>query len=147
MNLVDLECTRQIPATPDEVYDVWIDPSCPGGPWFAPNDEWRKSKVIFDAKVDGLFYHCVTANGGSWCHYGRFTRLERGKLVEHTWVSEGTKGRESTVTTTFEPRDGGTFVKLVHSGVPDEGDGQRHDAGWKWVLGQLAEAMGKRRTT
>ena len=145
MNLTTLEATRQIPAPPQDVYDVWIDPKCPGGPWFGPQNEQQKSKVIFDGKVDGLFYHCVTANGQSWIHYGRFTRLERGKLVEHTWVSEATKGRESIVTATFEPRDGGTFVKVVQTGVPDDDEGRFQANGWKWILGALADSMAKRR--
>jgi uncharacterized protein YndB with AHSA1/START domain len=145
MKLTNLEITRQINASPAEVYDVWIDPTCPGGPWFGPQNEQQQSKVILDAKVDGLFYHRVMAGGGSWVHYGRFTQLERGKTVEHTWVCEATKGRESIVTTTFEPRDGGTFVKVVHTGIPDDEEGRGQDAGWKWILGALAETMAKRR--
>jgi uncharacterized protein YndB with AHSA1/START domain len=144
MKLTNLECHRQIPASPDEVFAVWTDPSCPGGPWFGPNNEHQQSKVILDAKVDGLFYHRVSANGGHWIHYGRFTQLERGKLVEHTWVCEATKGLESMVTTTFEARDGGTFVKLVHTGVPDDEAGNQQLAGWQWILGSLSDAIKKR---
>ncbi|MBX3162142.1 MAG: SRPBCC domain-containing protein [Deltaproteobacteria bacterium] len=145
MKLTDLELSRQIPASPEEVYDVWIDPHSPGGPWFSPNTEHQQSKIIFDAKVDGLFYHRVSAAGQSWIHYGRFTQLERGKVVEHTWVCEATKGRESIVTTTFEPRDGGTFVKLSHTGFPDDEEGRGQSGGWKWVLGALAEAVANRK--
>ena len=110
MKLTNLELSRQIPATPEEVYDVWIDPRHPGGPWFGPQTEHQQSKVILDAKVDGLFYHRVTAGGQSWIHYGRFIQLERGKLAEHTWVCEATKGRESIVTTT--PGDASPFNAL-----------------------------------
>ncbi|HEU0030361.1 MAG TPA: SRPBCC domain-containing protein [Kofleriaceae bacterium] len=145
MKLTNLECSRQIPASPREVFDVWIDPTCPGGPWFSPQTEQQQSKIIFDAKVDGLFYHCVMAGGQSWIHYGRFTQLEPGKLVEHTWVCEATKGRESIVTTTFEEHDGGTFVKLVHSGVPDDDEGRGQVAGWQWVLGALSDTVANRR--
>jgi uncharacterized protein YndB with AHSA1/START domain len=141
---IDLEFHRQIPASPDEVYDVWIDPTCPGGPWFSPTDDHRKSRIILDAKVDGLFYHRVDAGGQAWTQYGRFTRLERGKVAEHTWVCEATKGRESVVTTTFEARDGGTFVTIVHAGVPDDEEGRAQKAGWSWILGALADAMAKR---
>jgi uncharacterized protein YndB with AHSA1/START domain len=144
MNLTTLEFHRQIPAAPEEVYDVWIDPSHPGGPWFGPNDEHRKSRLIFDGKVDGLFYHSVSAAGQTWTHYGRFTKLERGKVAEHTWVCEATKGRESVVTTTFEARDGGTYVQITHSGVPDDEEGRAQKAGWQWMLGALAEGMAKR---
>jgi uncharacterized protein YndB with AHSA1/START domain len=145
MKLTNLECSRLIPAPPDEVFDVWIDPSCPGGPWFSPETDAQTSKTILDARVDGLFYHCVMAGGQSWTHYGRFTRLERGRLAEHTWVCEATKGRESVVTTRFEARDGGTFVTLVHAGIPDDDEGRAQDAGWKWILGALADSMAKRR--
>ena len=40
--------------------------------------------------------------------YGRFVALERGRLIEHTWVSEATRGCETLVTITLEPRDGTT---------------------------------------
>lgn len=142
--LTKLEVSRQIPASPDDVYDVWTDPACPGGPWYGPQTEQQQSKVILDAKVDGLFYHRVSAYGQNWIHYGRFTELERGVRVAHTWVCEATKGLESTVTTTFEARDGGTFVRIVHDGIPDDEEGRGQDAGWQWVLGALAEAMAAR---
>ena len=145
MKLTNLEFSRQIPASPDEVYDVWIDPKHPGGPWFSPDDGHRKSKIIFEAKVDGLFYHRVSAGGQDWIHYGLFTRLERGKVAEHTWVCEATKGRESIVTTTFEAKDGGTFVTIVHAGVPDDEEGRAQKAGWQWILGALAEGLAKRK--
>lgn len=145
MNLTNLEFSRKIPASPEEVYDVWVDPKHPGGPWFGPNNEHQKSKVIFDGKVDGLFYHSVSAAGQTWTHYGRFTRLERGKVAEHTWVCEATKGRESIVTATFEATDGGTLVRLVQTGVPDDEAGNAQKAGWQWVLGALAEAVQKKR--
>jgi uncharacterized protein YndB with AHSA1/START domain len=141
MKLTDLECTRQINATPEEVYDVWIDPTCPGGPWFSPQSDGMKSKILFTAAVDGLFYHCVQNQGKSWAHYGRFTQLERGKIVEHTWVAESTKGVESVVTTRFEAKDGGTFVTLQHKGVPDDEAGRQQIAGWQWCLSMLADKM------
>jgi len=145
MKLTNINLTRQIPASPDEVFDVWIDPEHPGGPWYSPQNDKQQSKTIFpEPKVDGLFCHVVIAGGQSWVHYGRFTQLERGKVVEHTWVCEATKGRESMVLATFEPKDGGTLVKLVHSGIPDDEEGRGQEAGWKWILGALADAVSKR---
>jgi uncharacterized protein YndB with AHSA1/START domain len=145
MKLTDLECTRQINASPEEVYDVWIDPTCPGGPWYAPQTDGMASKILFTAKVDGLFYHRVSRGDATWAHYGRFTQLERGKLAEHTWVSEDTQGRESIVTTTFEAKDGGTFVRLTHTGVPDTEKGNGHKMGWQWCLNMLADKMASRK--
>ncbi len=145
MKTTTLEVTRQIPATPEEVYAVWLDPACPGSPWFAPQTGPMSSKIIFNATVDGLFFHSVTNQGQTWYHYGRFTKLETGKLAEHTWVGVWTQGYESIVKTTFEAKDGGTLVTLEHSGVPDDEAGRRHLGGWQWCLGQLADSIASRR--
>jgi len=34
MNLTDITVSRKIPAPAEQVFDVWIDPKSPGGPWF-----------------------------------------------------------------------------------------------------------------
>jgi uncharacterized protein YndB with AHSA1/START domain len=133
MNLTDVTVSRTIPAKPEEVYDVWIDPKSPGGPWFGAQ------RVLLNAFVDGLFYVAVGHEGRTWPHYGRFVRLERGACVEYTWVSEATKGVESIVTVTFEARGEHTEVTLQHAGVPDDEMGRQHKDGWTWVLSMLEQ--------
>ena len=99
MKLTDLTVARTIAAPAEEVFDVWIDPKSPGGPWFGAQH------VILNAAVDGLFYLGVQHEGRSW----------------HTWVSEATKGVESVVAVSFEARGDETEVTLRHTGVPDVG--------------------------
>jgi uncharacterized protein YndB with AHSA1/START domain len=136
MKLIDLTVTRAIPAQAEDVFDVWIDPKSPGGPWFGGE------RVIMNPVVDGLFYLAVKHEGRTWPHYGRFVLIERPHKVEYTWVSEATKGAESVVTVTFERRGDQTDVTLRHSGVPDDEMGHRHREGWTWVLSMLAERAG-----
>lgn len=140
MNLTDITVSRTLPASPEKVFDLWIDPKSPGGPWFGTE------RVILNAVVDGLFYSAVKHEGRIWPHYGRFVRLERPRLVEYTWVSEATKGVESIVTLAMEPRGGETEVTLRHSGVPDDEMGRRHKDGWTWILNTLAEGLAARRS-
>jgi uncharacterized protein YndB with AHSA1/START domain len=134
----ELTITRTIPARPDEVYDVWLDVKSPGGPWFG------SKRAILDAKVDGLFYHCVQHEGREWAHYGRFVALDRPRRIEHTWMSEGTRGLESLLTLTFEPEGSGTMVTLRHTGVPDDDFGRQHGEGWAYALGAIAARFAKR---
>jgi len=133
MNLIDMTVTRTISAPAEKVFDVWIDPKSPGGPWFGAD------RVILNPVVDGLFYSAVKHEGRTWPHYGRFIRIERPHLVEYTWVSEGTGGVESVVALTFEARGDQTEVTLRHSGVPDDEMGRKHKEGWTWVLSMLAK--------
>ena len=140
MKLTDVTVTRAIPAPAEDVFDVWMDPKSPGGPWFGAD------RVILDPVVDGLFYLAVKHEGRTWPHYGRFVHIERPNLVEYTWMSEGTQGVESIVSLTFEPRGAETEVTLKHSGVPDDEMGRRHQEGWAWVLSKLAERFSSQPT-
>lgn len=133
MKVTEITVTRMIPASSEEVFDVWIDPKSPGGPWFGPH------RVILNAVVDGLFYFAVEHAGRTWAHYGRFTKIERPRCVEYTWMSEATKGLESIVSVTFAPSGDQTEVTLRHSGVPDDEMGRQHQEGWNWVLSMLGQ--------
>jgi uncharacterized protein YndB with AHSA1/START domain len=134
----ELTVKRTIRATPAEVYDVWLDAKSPGSPWFG------STRAIVSPVVDGLFYHSVEWDGRSWAHYGRFTALERGKRIQHTWMSEATKGLESIVTVTLEGSGSETDVVLHHANVPDDELGRQHAEGWGFILGSIAERFARR---
>jgi uncharacterized protein YndB with AHSA1/START domain len=140
MSLPDISVTRTIPAAAEKVFDVWLDPKSPGGLWFGVE------RVILNPVVDGLFYHAVKHEGRTWPHYGRFLRVDRPRLVEFTWVSEGTRGIETVVTVTLEPRGDETEVTLRHSGLADDDMGCKHKDGWSFVLSALAEVLASRRS-
>jgi len=135
MTTCDLTITRTIDTTPAAVYDVWLDRASPGSPWFG------SKCAIINPVVDGLFYHTVEHEGKMWAHYGRFVELERGRRIQHTWMSEATQGLETFVTIVLTPRDGKTDIMLTHAGVPDDAMGRQHEQGWTWALQSVAEAL------
>ena len=137
MKTYDLTVSRTIAASADDVFDVWLDPNSPGGLWFGVE------RAIVNPIVDGLFYHSVKHEGRSWPHYGRFIRLERGRTIEHTWVSEATRGLETVVTITLVASQPGTEVTLHHADVPDDEIGRGHQEGWTWYLSTLAQRFEK----
>jgi uncharacterized protein YndB with AHSA1/START domain len=120
---------RIIPAAPEEVFDAWLNPAIPGNLWN------MAEKLIFDPKVDGVFYW--TAKGTP--HYGRFTEMERPARIEHTSVSPNTLGEESKVSLTFRRQGKDTLLTLVHSGIPYTERGQRHQQGWNYFLNLFSE--------
>ncbi len=138
MELISVTVTRKIPATPAEVFDSWIDRDHPGGPWFG------MKHVILNPVVDGLFYHAVDHQGKTWPHYGRFITLDRPNKIEHTWMSEATKGHESVVTITLKADGNDTEITLNHSGIPDDEMGRSHEGGWTWILSMLAQRFEKK---
>ena len=133
MNLTEISVNRVIPALPEDVFDVWMDPKSPGGPWFGAE------RTILNPFVDGLFYQAVQHEGRSWHHYGRFTEIDRPHSLQHTWVSEATKGLESIVSVNFERSGRSTKVTLRQTRIPDDELGRRHKEGWGWALSKLAD--------
>lgn len=139
MKLTEITVSHTIPASAEEVFDLWMNPGSPGGPWFGVTE-----RLIWNPVVDGLFHIALYRNGHLWAHYGRILRIERPHLVEHTWVSEGSKGLDSVVTVTMQPQGEQTEVTLRHSGVPDENGGSVHRDGWSWILSRFAEGFAAR---
>ena len=135
---MELTFTRTIPATPAEVFGAWMDPKHPGNPWASA------SKLILDARVDGLFFFS-SGKEESWPHYGRFLAIERNQRAQYTWMSKFTRGLESIVTVTFEAKDGDTLVTLTHTNLPDDDYGRLHDDGWAACLGLFIEQFAPRR--
>jgi uncharacterized protein YndB with AHSA1/START domain len=136
---IDLELTRTIPASPDEVFDGWLDPQCPGTPWSIAE------KLILDARVDGLYFWLFTNEAGeAKPHYGRFTIVDRPAKVQYTWMSLHTRGLESLVTVIFQQKGEDTLLTLRHENLPDDEFGRGHDTGWSKLLSQFAARFATR---
>lgn len=135
-----LTLARTINATPDRVFDVWVDPKSPGGPWYGGKRAYFQPE---QAVVDGMFYSLVEWEGRQWPHFGRFVVVERGSKLTYTWMSPSTQGLETTVEMTFEGKDGKTLVTLRHSGVPDDKEGHEHNDGWGFILDSLKQVLEK----
>ena len=133
MELNDLTMSRTIPASVADVFDAWIDPKSAGSLWS------QCERVILNPVVDGLFYVAFEHEGRLWPHYGRFVRIDRPRRIEHTWVSEATRGLETVVTFTLEQRAAQTQVTLLHTGLPDAEAVRQHEQGWTSMLSALSE--------
>jgi uncharacterized protein YndB with AHSA1/START domain len=126
---IEVKVERTIPASPDDVFDAWLDPKIPGNPWN------MAEKLLLNPQVDGFFYWLIQGTS----HYGRFTELERPGRIQNTWMSRNTSGEESTVTVTFQQKGEDTLMTLVHSGLPDTDGGRGHEKGWNFFLDKFHE--------
>lgn len=130
---IEVTIERTIPAPPNEVFDAWLDPTVPGNPWNMAD------KLLLNPTVDGLFYWAIKGTS----HYGRFTAVERGSRLQHTWMSPNTSGLESTVSVTFKAKGKDTLMTLVHAGLPDTDGGRSHEKGWNYFLDGFHSQLAK----
>ena len=132
---------REIAANPLEVFDAWVDPEHPASPWSKRNGI---RLAIINPAVDGLFYINMGPPMPLATHFGRFLRLVKPKLIEHTWASEGTLGAETLVRITLKAKGEGTLFSLRHTGLPDVESAHGHEEGWGLIVGWLADGFAAR---
>jgi activator of HSP90 ATPase len=97
-----------VSATPDEVYDAFVDAK--------KHSAFTGSKASFDPRVGGEFT--------AWDGYisGKNLKLEKGKRIVQEWVTtEWPKGYPpSKLELNFRKVEGGTEISMTHSEVPAE---------------------------
>jgi len=139
LKITEINLTRTIDASPEQVFDAWLDHTCPGSPWFGV-----PKAIVYPPQVDSLFYSMYQLEGREIAHYGRFIALQKPRKIQHTWVSEATRGMESIVTLSFEAvlsvesAQQKTQVHIHHANVPDDEAGHHHENAWKYVLAKMS---------
>ena len=105
--------------------------------------EWLCDLAITDPKPEGRIY--LAWNDGYFMA-GEFTIIEKERLAAFSWLGRG-ESAPTQVQVELSARDGGTHLKLVHSGLGStaEWEKTRHefDHGWQSGLENLAHVLEK----
>lgn len=110
--------TSIIPATPQEIYDAWLDSLA--------HSEMTGGEASMSDEVG--------AEVSAWGDYikGRNLELVPGERIVQSWRTEEftDEHEDSIITVMLEETEDGTLLTLVHSNVPDE---QRNyeEGGWQ----------------
>lgn len=134
--------TREIAAKPIEVFEAWTNPKHPATPW---SKHHGIRLAIVSRNVGGLFYINMGPPMPLPTHFGRFLRLDRPNLIEHTWASEGTLGAETKVRILLKGKGKGTQFTLRHMGLRDSRMARAHEEGWGMIIGWLAAGFEPRK--
>jgi len=124
------EVTKEIwiDAPPEKVYSYLVEPEL--------TVRWFGEESCKDAQAG------VSVRGN--VARGEFVELDAGRRVVHTFGWEGPdqihEPGATTVEWDLEAVDGGTRVRLRHTGLTDAGV-ERHKEGWDYFVPELAKAV------
>ena len=139
----EVRIVRTFSATPEEVFDAWIDADAlmhwmvpiPGG----------KTKAELDPRVGGRYRIEMIGNGETYPHEGEYLRVERPRLLEFTWISNATKRERSVVTVELRAiGEGATELTLTHKRLPSADSARSHEEGWNIGLTRLADLVARK---
>lgn len=140
-NMTDLtlSTSRTINATPEAVYNAWLDPNMLAK-FMLPGEGASVPKAAADPVEGGRFDLIMRMGDQDMPHGGVYKELSPHSKIVFTWESPfSVEG--STVTLGFAPTDGGTEVTLNHVKFADEESRDNHLGGWTAILAKLESVL------
>ena len=137
MNVPKLVVRREIRATPEELFDAWLDPEALVQ--FMLPGPTERTTVKVDPRVGGRFEIVMHTPNGAISHTGSYRRIDRPRTLAFTWNSQYAGDGDSLVTVEFRAARGATEIVLTHEGLPSEEMVKAHTGGWSDILVVLAK--------
>lgn len=141
----ELQMSRHIRAPRERVCDAFLSASelrlwmCPRGMTVA--------EASADPRVGGRWGIAMQARDGSrFVVGGEYREVARPERLVFTWQWEGgpMPGLQTLVEVTFTAQEGGTLVRMRHSGFPAAAAREGHAQGWNATLNKLTEQLDPR---
>jgi len=136
--------TQKFTATPERVFDAWLDTAIIGRFMFGP--QLRDEEIVrltLDARVGGTFSFVVRRQGQEIDHIGRYEVIDRPRRLVFTWSVAPQPIDASRVAVEIAPDETGCILTLTHELAPEWAEYKdRTQQGWRTMVGALQRALG-----
>ncbi|HEY8209430.1 MAG TPA: SRPBCC family protein [Myxococcaceae bacterium] len=136
-----VKVVRKLSASPERVFDAWLDPEKIRG-WMVAPGPGEVLRVQLEARVGGKFSFLIRRQDGDVDHVGEYLELDQPRRLAFTWAVPKYSSEVTRVSLDFAPAGSGTEVTLVHEGVLEEYR-ERTEEGWGKILGAIEGTLGR----
>jgi uncharacterized protein YndB with AHSA1/START domain len=136
--------THRFTASPEQVFDAWVDPQVIGRWMFGPTvrDE-EIVRLSTDPRVGGRFSFLVRRQGEEIDHVGEYFHFERPRRLGFTWGVPKYSPDSARVIVDIAALANGCELTLTHELTPNWAEfASRTKDGWRKMLDTLATALG-----
>jgi len=139
--LIQVRITRRFDATPDRVFEAWLNPELISAWMFGPAvREEEVVRITNDPRVGGSFSFVVRRQGEEINHVGEYLEIQRPWRLVFTWGIDVAEGSRVVINITAE--GAGCELTLTHELPPDWSDyADRTKAAWSKMLEVLANQL------
>jgi len=138
-SLVSLSVSHRFTATPERVFDAWLDPST-AGKWFVATPTGQMVRVEIDARVGGKFVFVDRRDGEDVEHVGEYLEIDRPRRLVFTFAVPKYSSVITRVTIDIALTETGCDLTLTHDNVLPEWATQT-EAGWTMILDGLGRTL------
>lgn len=135
---VNVELSRRLAASPEQVYDAWLDPAC-AGRWLFRTPDGVLERCEIDARIGGRLRIDERRGDELAEHHGEFVELDRPRRIAFNFWTSFSDER-TRIAIALAPDGGGTLLTLTHEGVWDGWEDKTRQ-GWTTILDGLAGAL------
>ncbi len=137
--IVTLTLTRRFKASPERVFDAWLDPAKAQRFLFAtPTGQVVKAEI--DAQVGGRFLIVDRRDGEDVGHEGEYLEIDRPRRLCFSFGVPKYSKDYSRVTLDIVPTADGCELTLTHEGVLAEYADKTPD-GWNAIFDGLSKSL------
>ena len=142
-NPIPVGVARRFSASPEQVFDAWLDAGT-AGRWLFATAEGEMIQVEIDPRLGGHFHIVERRDGEDVAHHGVFVRMDRPRLLAFDLRVSLAGAQATRVTVEVAPDGDGSLLRLTHEIDPAWADfAERTAQGWTLVLDALARRLGE----
>jgi uncharacterized protein YndB with AHSA1/START domain len=135
-----------IAASPERVFQALIDP-VQVVQWWGQEGIYRCTQFAADVRVGGKWLNAgIGPDGGNFEISGEYLEVDPPRLLASTWIATWTGTAQTTVRWELIPKDGGTLVRICHSGFAAHPGLANSYRGWPRMLGWLRAFLQRKET-
>lgn len=137
-----LRVSRHFDASPEHVFDAWLNPAT-AGKWLFATPDGEMVRVEMDARPGGTFVIVERREGEDVEHQGEYVEIDRPSRLIFTFAVPSYSPLISNVEVDLVPTARGCELTLTHDGVLEEW-ATSTEQGWHDILDGLARSLAAR---